>query len=443
MIPISDSIYASVPLPLDTKLTNIRPSGPNTIIEGITEYLTRVTLDSRYLGMIVPIVYPEGTYENSDFKQKIESRQISVTLYSFTTGIQDEDFLPWCPTCDPPIIQSRWVSVSSTCAIDSQGRRTGIVDTLEKEEKKVDDGPWTPTGQTRITTNYNPTICPLPLTREVEVSRACVVTDDGNNGYLKIIYNIEQQTEEGDWIVVEENKEKTIYDAVACPVPVTNFQYRWVDTSFECVKVDGYNNTVLRTYRKEQKSTNGEDWVDTGNSDYVDTSDATICPLPQFRWVNVSSTCEKTTGFNTGNLLITQKEQVSENNGNTWTDTGDTRIISEYNTGSCPVTPYGLWTSLDVELNGIYNTAIEKSIPYSTGSPITFTSVTTALPEYHYLMLSVPIDKTFTLYDVLGNTLTTEYVTTDNRTGYRNNKIIRYDQPFGTDEVLTFRILIT
>lgn len=443
MIPISDSIYASVPLPLDAKLTNIKQSGPNTIVEGITEYLTRVTIDSRYLGMIVPIVYPEGVYENTLFKQKVESREISIALYSFTVGIQDEDFLPWCPTCDPPIIQTRWVPISSQCAIDSQGKRTGIVDTLEKEEKKVDDGPWTSTGQTRTTTNYNPTICPLPSTRETELSRECIITDTGNNGYLKIVYNIEQQTDEGDWVVVEENKERTIYDAVACPVPISNVQYKWIDTSSECVKVNGYNNTTLRTYRKEQRSTDGVTWIDTGNTDYVDTSDSITCPLPQYRWSTSYSECELSGGFNTGILLTHQYQEISIDGGASWQSTGQTRTLSENNLGTCPVTPYGVWTSLDIELDGDYNFSTEKSISIVIGSPVTFTSVTTFNPEYHYLMLSVPANKSIVLYDVLGNALTTEYVTTDNRAGYRNNNIIRYDQPFGTDESLTFRILIS
>ena len=440
---ISDSIYGAVPLPLDAKTSNVVPQGAYTKVESVTEYLARVDIFSRYLGLIVAMSHPDGVYENNELMQKIATGEITVTLYAFISGIEDEDFLPWCPSCDPPIIQTRWTVVSSTCELDEQGKRTGIVQVLEKEEKKVDDGPWSPTGQTRIVSNYNPILCPLPSTREVEVSRECLLAEGENNGYLKIIYNVEQQTEEGDWIVVQENQERTVYDAVECPVPVEILNYRWVDTNSACIKVGGYNNSTLRTYRKEQVSVDGGEWTDTGNTDYVDTFDNVTCPLPQFRWTTVSSTCELSGGYNTGNLLITQNREVSENSGGTWTPTGETQVLTEYNTGSCPVVPFGAWMSVGPV--GGYNMATDTLINFTFGSPVFLQTPILINPDdYSFFYLSIPTGRTFTITDSIGMQIRSEFsqVGFDNRTGYRGNTVYMKADGFDAEYPAMFNLTI-
>ena len=63
MITISDQLSLTLGLPLDSKQSNLILNGSNIKVETINEYLTRVDLDSRYLGLEVNIVSPSGEYD--------------------------------------------------------------------------------------------------------------------------------------------------------------------------------------------------------------------------------------------------------------------------------------------------------------------------------------------------------------------------------------------
>lgn len=94
MVIVPDQRLAVVPFPLDAKEGNVQPSGDNTVVETIPQYLERNSYYQRYLGLEVPIVEPAGTYQNQDYLNKIDAEFFTVTRYGFTYGIQDADFLP-------------------------------------------------------------------------------------------------------------------------------------------------------------------------------------------------------------------------------------------------------------------------------------------------------------------------------------------------------------
>lgn len=367
-IYISDSIYAAVPLPLDSKTSNIVPQGPNTKIESVTEYLVRVDIFSRHLGLIVAMSHPDGLYENNDLRQKIADGDISVTLYAFISGIEDEDFLPWCPTCDPPIIETRWVSDGQTvCTIGEDGYNTGEATIPMKEEKRIDAGEWYPTGQTRVDVVFNTILCPLPETFT-----------------------------------------------------------RWIETGSECLLSGGYNSGFKRIYKKEQTKTEQEEWIDTGNTTYVDLYDVDNCPLPQYRTVYGDWYCVTESGLNSGYKTRTATREKSAD-GMTWVLDSALPDEISYDTTLCPVVPYGLWASTDFSN---YDTNNEISINFVFGEETYFLSP--VKDDYVYLFLSIPAGKTFVINNAMGVNITSSFslVSTDNRPGYRNNNIYRNNAVF-------------
>lgn len=100
--------------------------------------------------------------------------------------------------------------------------------------------------------------------------------------------------------------------------------------------------------------------------------------------------------------------------------------------------------SLDTALNGEYNTAIETDINFIEGVQTTFSNPITA-SEYHYMFISIPAGMSFTILDPLDINITSffNYHIDDIRAGYVNNKIYRYQEPFGTSLPVTFKITLT
>lgn len=383
MIIIPDQRQAVVPVPLDAKLSNVQPSGANTIVESISTYLQRVSYHTRYLGMIVPVTYPAGIYNNNTYFEKIDNGDLQVALYGFISGIEDEDFLPWCPSCDPPIVQTRWVVISTTCELDEDGKRTGLAIISEKEEKKVDAGPWTETGATRTSSVYNPITCPLPGTREVEVSRACEFVDGERTGYLTILKNVEEQDAEGNWIIVQTNKEYVIYDAAECPPPSP--------------------------------------------------------PAPQYRFVYGSWSCIPDGIYFTGYKTRTVQREISLDGGDTWAFDSNYPNETSYDDVLCEVTPYGAWMTVG---DPNYDYLIEINMPFDFGIPLDVTSPTK--PDYNYLFVSIPSGRTFSLRDSMGENLRKYMVTvgSDIRVGYRNNTIYRVDDMFASDYSSSFVLTV-
>jgi len=83
MITITDQIFLSNLLSLDPRQTNIVVSGDDIIVESIPDYLNRIDLLSRYIGLEVFILIPYGTYNIVDFANKMEHGDITASKYRF------------------------------------------------------------------------------------------------------------------------------------------------------------------------------------------------------------------------------------------------------------------------------------------------------------------------------------------------------------------------
>ncbi len=92
MITLSDNIFASLAIPLDSRMSNVIIDGSNIVIETESEYLERVDIDSRYAGMEVFFISPSGTYTITYFTNAIQSGTITSVKYKFNSSTSDDDF---------------------------------------------------------------------------------------------------------------------------------------------------------------------------------------------------------------------------------------------------------------------------------------------------------------------------------------------------------------
>ena len=93
MITITDQILLSLCLPLDNKLSNLIIDGGNVIVETQEQYLTRVDLNCRELGMQVNFLSPANLYPINEFITKSQSGEIKNTIYRFSKSIADDGFI--------------------------------------------------------------------------------------------------------------------------------------------------------------------------------------------------------------------------------------------------------------------------------------------------------------------------------------------------------------
>lgn len=93
MITLSDQILVSLCAPLDIKLSNIVIDGSNIIIETKSEYLTRIDIGNRYLGMEVNFLSPSGIYSLNNFINLLTAGGIINTKYIFNVNTSDNGFV--------------------------------------------------------------------------------------------------------------------------------------------------------------------------------------------------------------------------------------------------------------------------------------------------------------------------------------------------------------
>ena len=70
MVNIADQLNLSLCLPVDTILTNCIIVDNTIVVENSGDYLNRVDINSRYLGMEIKWLSPFGVYEINDFISK-------------------------------------------------------------------------------------------------------------------------------------------------------------------------------------------------------------------------------------------------------------------------------------------------------------------------------------------------------------------------------------
>lgn len=104
--------------------------------------------------------------------------------------------------------------------------------------------------------------------------------------------------------------------------------------------------------------------------------------------------------------------------------------------------PVAMYVSVDIVLSGDYNFAVEENITYNPGNEVSFTNP--IITGYHYMFISIPSGRTFTIKDPLNVDITNKfsYRDADNRVGFANNSIYRYEEPFGTNAPVTFTITL-
>ena len=109
MIIISDQILVTLPLPEDARLSNLVIQGSTVTVETVSQYLTRVKKDFRYLGQQVDFLKPANVYAINDLLEKINAQIVTSEKYCFEEGTQDEYFLR-CSFCsgggggEPPVV---------------------------------------------------------------------------------------------------------------------------------------------------------------------------------------------------------------------------------------------------------------------------------------------------------------------------------------------------
>lgn len=83
MITLSDQIALSLPLPTDSRESNLLLTGSSIKVETISEYLQRIDINDRYLGLEVIICTPAGTYQIATFMNHLQLGNISFAKYKF------------------------------------------------------------------------------------------------------------------------------------------------------------------------------------------------------------------------------------------------------------------------------------------------------------------------------------------------------------------------
>lgn len=95
---ITSGLLLSSVIPVDSKSSNLIIEGSNIILETEAEYLTRIDVNSRFIGLEVLFFDPitEGgarTYTLTNFSAAAQAKTIKATKYRFHTGTNDEDFI--------------------------------------------------------------------------------------------------------------------------------------------------------------------------------------------------------------------------------------------------------------------------------------------------------------------------------------------------------------
>lgn len=274
-------------------------------------------------------------------------------------------------TCPLASTDPKWEIKSTTCLTDTYGQNG------QKEIVEEDVNPNSATyGQTKTTTETDTTICPPNTDAYWEtISSECLQSEGGNTGWQKITYedtNPRSATK-------GEQKTSTIENTTDCPVSTTPI---WVTQTSECmVDSDGdYTGEVKITQMDTNKNS-----ATYGQTRTIYETDITKCPLPSTEplWVLQSFTCEvDEKGFNTGNCIKVQKDENKKS-----ATYGTERTITEEDTTRCPLTVTPQWE--------VTSTTCETDAYGQTGNKITtYTDVNPHSPSYKETKTETTYDAT-------------------------------------------------
>lgn len=239
--------------------------------------------------------------------------------------------------CGGESVEYRIVSDGGTeCAADYTKWNTS------KIQQSTDGGStWTDTGKTVRTTvaEYNSEDCGYVNPRQEKWVITTEYGCDGLNSYWKESKYVSNDYGE-TWAEAVPN-EYRLSDQIkmendpACGAdPDIEWQYRWVDMPGQTVCHEG----DLCQKQKKQRSWDGVYWEDVYPEEYqagaVIEKNAKVCddsPATLYRWIKDGYICDGTV------KMQNEKRQKSEDDGITWTDTGETRAITviEYDSEDC------------------------------------------------------------------------------------------------------------
>lgn len=92
MITTSDQVFLSLPLPADPRCINLVLTGGTLKVETIEEYLERVVIEDRYLGLEAIICGPPGNYSINTFMNNASNGTIYYSTYIFN-DLTDPGFI--------------------------------------------------------------------------------------------------------------------------------------------------------------------------------------------------------------------------------------------------------------------------------------------------------------------------------------------------------------
>lgn len=237
--------------------------------------------------------------------------------------------------------------------------------TGEKQMTQQDVNPYSSTyGSERIVTETDTDKCP-PNTKAAWglLQSWCLVdSNNQNTGYLNKFY-VDQNPRSATY---KETKEEAVYDATTCPISTTP---NWVTESSVCeTDTDGYNTgNVILTQRDTNSASSTYNTTRT-----ITETDTEKCPLPSTdpQWETTSYTCTlDADGNNTGECVKTQTDQNKKS-----ATYGQTKEVTETDETLCPVTT-AEWK--------VTSTVCETDTYGQTGNKITtYTDVNTKSATY-------------------------------------------------------------
>ena len=233
-------------------------------------------------------------------------------------------------TPDTPDMLYRWVASNEPWCDGTDEYKT------EKQQQSADSGKtWVDSGATRkgeFVLSHSFT-CGFVAERWIEVNpNVDFICENGNKFYLQ---KKEISTDGVNWTDSGDKRKGPLIEANSadCGYPQTRWVEISLDVDYVCVGEDKYYK------EKEQITNDGIVWEDTSNTRKgrvaeVHSADCGyVPPTTVTRWIDVQDEfiCQGV------NKYQKQKEQISEDSGQTWTDTGNTRAGSliEKNSYSC------------------------------------------------------------------------------------------------------------
>ena len=233
-------------------------------------------------------------------------------------------------TPDTPDMLYRWVASNEPWCDGTDEYKT------EKQQQSADSGKtWVDSGATRkgeFVLSHSFT-CGFVAERWIEVNpNVDFICENGNKFYLQ---KKEISTDGVNWTDSGDKRKGPLIEANSadCGYPQTRWVEISLDVDYVCVGEDKYYK------EKEQITNDGIVWQDTGNTrkGRVAEVHSTDCgyepPTTVTRWIVVEDEfiCQGV------NKHQKEKEQISEDSGQTWQDTGNVRAGSliEKNSYSC------------------------------------------------------------------------------------------------------------